>query len=155
LDPQATLPPVSLRDPDGIIHPLPAAWADGPALVCIGHSECGTTRLALPFVDRIRQRLGAGGSVLAILQDEPAAARDFVQALALSLPVRLDEDPYPVATALRLTTVPTLLLVEADGRVVSYSEGFRRADFESFAARLGVPGSLFAAADQAPALRPG
>ena len=155
MDPLAVLPPVSLRDPDGIAHPLPAIWADAPALLCIGHSDCGTTRLALPYVDRIHRRTGSTGSVVAILQDDPEAARDLARELGLGLPIRLDEDPYPVAAALSLTTVPTLLLVDTDGRIASFFEGFRRADFEALATRLGLAPPLFTAEDRAPALRPG
>jgi hypothetical protein len=155
MDPRAVLPAVSLRSPAGTAHPLPAIWADAPALVCIGHSDCGTTRLALPFVDRIHRRTGSKGNVVAILQDEAETAGGFARELALELPVRLDEDPYPVAAALSLTTVPTLLLVDEDGRIASFSEGFRRADFEALAARFGVAPPLFTAEDRAPALRPG
>jgi hypothetical protein len=92
---------------------------------------------------------------VAVLQDGTADAQALVEQLGLKLPVRLEADPYPLAARLGLTTVPTLFLVGPRGRIEGVSEGFRRADLESFAARLGVGAPLFRSEDAAPALRPG
>ena len=51
--------------------------------------------------------------------------------------------------------VPALVLVDRDGRIDRVSVGFRRADLEAFAARLGVAGTLFTPEDGAPEFRPG
>jgi hypothetical protein len=149
------VPPLSLRDLEGAWRPLAAAWAAGPALLCIGHSDCQTSRLTLAHVDRLHRRRTAPVEVVAIVQDAPATARDLAAALGLELPVLIEDDPYPVSEALGLTTVPTLLLVDAGGRVAERSEGFHRAALESLAERLGVPPPFFAPEDTAPALRPG
>jgi len=82
-------------------------------------------------------------------------ARSLVEELGLELPIRLEEDPYPLAARLALGTVPTLFLVSPEGRLEAVSEGFRRSDFEGFAARLAVAPPLFLATDTAPPLRPG
>src|SRR5260370_457224 len=74
-----------------------AAWARGWALIVLGHSDCGTTRLTLPFVDRIHRRRPPIATAVAVLQDGVADARALVEELALELPVRLDEEPYPLA----------------------------------------------------------
>lgn len=155
MDPLAAVPPVSLRDLEGSWHSLPASWAGGPALFCIGHSDCQTSRLALPYFDRLHRRRTRPIPVVAILQDDPAVARELAAELGLGLPVLLEQEPYPVALALGLTTVPTLLLVDTRGRVTELSEGFRRSDLESLADRLGVAPPLFAPEDTAPPLRPG
>jgi hypothetical protein len=133
---------------------LEEAWSDGDALVLIGHGECRTTRLSLPYVDRIHRRR-ARGEVRLVLQDEPAAAGALVAELGLALPVLLDRDPYPLAQAVGLATVPTLFLVGGGGAIARVSEAFSRAELEACAGRLGVPGPLFAAEDQAPTFRPG
>ena len=155
LGPPAPFPDADLPGLDGRRRPISDAWARGRALVVVGHSECGTTRLSLPFVDRIHRRRERRAGVLAVLQDDARDARSLVEEMELELPIRLEEDPYPLASRLGLATVPTLFLVSPDGRIEAVSEGFRRADLEDFAARLAVPPPLFLAGDTAPPLRPG
>jgi hypothetical protein len=155
LGPPAPFPDVDLAGLDGGRAPVSAAWARGGALIVLGHGDCGTTRLTLPFVDRIHRRRPPTATALAVLQDGVADARALVEELALELPVRLEEEPYPLAAKLGLGTVPTLFLVTPRGRIEAVSEGFRRADLEAFSARLQVPPPLFVSGDEAPALRPG
>ena len=147
-------PDHALADLDGRVQPLAGAWRDGDALVLIGHRDCSTTRLALPFFERIHRRRTRGTAVL-VLQDDAAAARGLSTELALSVPIRLEPAPYALARALRLEAVPTLVLVERDGRIARVSEGFDRAALEALAARMGVSGPLFEPDDQAPVFRPG
>jgi hypothetical protein len=155
LGPPAAFPDVDLAGLDGRRAPVSEAWARGWALIVVGHSECETTRLALPFIDRIHRRRPPTATAMAVLQDNAADARALVQELALELPVRLEEDPYPLATQIGLGTVPTLFLVTPQGQIDAVAEAFRRADLEAFAARLQVPPPLFLPGDDAPALRPG
>ncbi|HET7295477.1 MAG TPA: hypothetical protein VFM88_23885 [Vicinamibacteria bacterium] len=155
--PRATgpFPDLELPDPDGALHPLAEAWARGPALVVLGHRNCKTTREALPFVELIHARCGGGATVLAVLQDDAETARALTDQLSLTLPVRLEPDPYPLAAALDVTTVPTFFLVARGGAIERASEALRRADLEAFGARLGVPSPLFTAEDKVPAHKPG
>ena len=135
-------------------EPLASAWRDAVALVLIGHGDCSTTRLALPFLERIHRRRTRGAALL-VLQDEAAAARELQAELGLSVPIRLEPSPYPLAAALRIEGVPTLLLVGRDGRIERVSEGFDREALAGFAERMGVDGPLFEPSDRAPAFRPG
>ena len=154
--PPHAFPHVALPDLDGADRPLVTAWADGPALIAVGHRDCPTTRLALPFVDRIHQGRGPTSTVLVVLQDDPDSARELVRDLGLSVPVRLEADPYPLSSDLDLRTVPTLMLVGRDGRVQRALEGFRRDELEALAREMGVGGPLFAESDSGvPARRPG
>jgi len=155
LGPPAAFPDVDLPGLDGQRRPISEAWAQGWGLIAVGHGECGTTRLTLPFVDRIHQRRPPTATAVAVLQDDAEAARALVEELGLHLPVRLEEDPYPLAARIGLGTVPTLFLVTPQGRIEAVAEGFRRADLETFAARLEVPPPFFLPGDDAPALRPG
>jgi hypothetical protein len=129
------------------------AWATGPAVILLGHSDCGATRLALPYVDRLAAR-APEGRVVAVLQDDHAAARDLARELGLRLPIVLEREPYALSGALALTTVPTLFLVEGAGTIAARSEGFQRGALEAVAARLDAS-PLFDPKDTAPPLRPG
>lgn len=153
--PPASFPAVTLRDLAGQPWPVPLAWSSGPALFVLGHGDCPTSRFTLPFVDRIHRRRGPGTAVAAILQDEPEAARELKAQLDLGLPVLLEPPPYDLAAALGLATVPTVFVVDRDGRIELVVEAFQRDGLERAARRLGVAGSLFAEGDNAPELRPG
>jgi hypothetical protein len=143
---------MALPDLDGKRQPI---FGASRSCIAIGHSDCGTTRLVLPYLVRMHERRAPGSSVVLVLQDDADAARAFLSDLRADLPVRLEGDPYPLAQATGLATVPTLFLVSPAGRVERTSEGFQRAGFEELAGRLGVEAPFFTARDAAPALRPG
>jgi hypothetical protein len=147
-------PNIALPDLDGTSRPILGA-AGSWNLVAVGHTDCGTTRLVVPYLKRMRERRGTGAEVVLVLQDTADDARALVAELAAGLPVRLEPDPYPLSQGLGLTTVPTLLLVGSAGLIERVSEGFRRADIEGAAEWLGVRGPFFLEGDAAPALRPG
>jgi hypothetical protein len=149
----AAFPDASLPDLQGAERRVAESWARGPALVVVGHADCGTTRLLLPCLERLHRRAGAG--VALVLQDDPETARSLAAELGLTLPIRLDRDPYPFSAALDLTSVPTQHLVGGDGRVVRASQGFSREDLEGFARALGVASPLFGAHEEGPSYRPG
>jgi hypothetical protein len=148
-------PKVSLPDLDGTSRPVIEAPPGARTLVAVGHSDCGTTRLLLPYVQRMHERRGPGSSVVLVLQDDAATARALLSDLDVDLPVRLEPEPYPLSSELGLATVPTLFLVSSAGLIERASEGFQRAAIEDLAQRLGVPPPFFLPADPAPALRPG
>src|SRR5256885_2332510 len=127
LGPPAAFPDVDLAGLDGKRAPISEAWARGWALIAVGHSECGTTRLCLPFIDRIHHRRPPTSTAVAVLQDSAADARALVEELALELPVRLEEDPYPLATQVGLGTVPTLFLVTPPGRIDAVAQALPAA----------------------------
>jgi hypothetical protein len=152
--PARAFPSVLALDPEGRARPLAALWAEGPALLVWGHSDCGTTRLVLPFLDRLHA-LRPKGACVAVLQDTEEAARELRAELGLSLPVWRDPEPYEASAAVVLAAVPTVMLVGRDGLVERRSEGFRRTEMEALAERLGLAPPFFAADDPAPSLRPG
>jgi hypothetical protein len=153
--PPNPFPAATLPDLDGVERPLASAWLHHPALLVVGHRDCATTRLTLPFVDRIHRRRPAGVAVMAILQDEAASASELKADLGLELPILIEGDPYPVAAELGLRSVPTLFVVGPDGAIRRTSEGFDRDDLEAIARLLDVDGPIFTPEDVGPALRPG
>ncbi len=123
-------------------------------LVTFGHSDCGTTKLALPVVDRLAAGRSDDVEVLCVLQEDAATARKLADELSLRLPILLDEPPYAVSAALGLVTVPTLITLDGDGVVSSLVEGYSRQDLEALAEPVGLTAPLFAD-DDGPAMRPG
>jgi hypothetical protein len=153
--PPNPFPRRTLPDLQGVERALARAWSQGEALIAVGHRDCATTRLTVPFVDRLYRRRAPGREVVLVLQDEREDARAMAEELGLEVPVLLEADPFPLATDLDLRTVPTLMLVGRDGHIHAASEGFRREDLESLAARLGVDGPFFTPEDSAPPRKPG
>jgi peroxiredoxin len=152
LAPGAAFPDASLPDPEGASHRLSQAWSRGAALLVVGHADCGTTRLALPSLERLHTR---GGNVAAILQDDAETSRELAAELGLTLPIRLEFDPYPLSAALGVEVVPSYYLVGRDGAVVRTAHGFSREDLDAFASALGIGGPLFAVDEPGPRYRPG
>jgi hypothetical protein len=93
--------------------------------------------------------------VVVVLQDDAPTAKALQAEQGLEVPLLLEADPYPLAEALGLVTVPTLFFVGRDGTIARTTEAFNRADLEDYAARLGVPAPLFTPEDKAPAQKPG
>jgi peroxiredoxin len=149
----ATLPALTLPRLDGGVRDL--AQRAGSTLLTLGHSECGTTRLLLPYVERIQRRRRPGTEVIVVLQDTPDEARALAGELGLTVPILIDAEPWAFGAALGATTVPLTLLVEAAGRIERSWPAFRRTDVEEAAARLGIGPPFFPPDDTAPALRPG
>ena len=131
--------------------------ATGPegAVVMVGHSDCETSLLMLRTLDRLHRRRTRPVAVAAVLQDEPGAARALSEELGLTLPLRLDGDPYPLTSPLGLTGVPVTFVLGPDRALREEIEAFRRADVERLAVLLGVPQPVFEPGEAIPALRPG
>lgn len=127
------------------------AHPDGRTLVIVGHQSCKTTRQTLPYVDRIH---ASGGRTIALLQDPVVGAAEALAKLKATLPFVSEPDPYVFTRALGVEVVPTLLLVERDGKVVARSEAFSKAALESYADALGVPSPILPG-DTMPATKPG
>ena len=126
-----------------------------PTLVSLGHAGCATTRLLLPYLERLHRGRRAGTEVVVVLQDTREDAHDLAHELRLTAPILLDPEPWPLGAALLTAVVPLSLLLAPGGRIERAWPAFRRGDLEQAAALLGVPAPFFAPEDEAPALRPG
>lgn len=117
---------------------------------------CPTCQLALPFLERLHERESpTTPRVVAISQDDERASGDFNRRFALTFLTLLDkrEDRYPVSNVYGITNVPTLFLIEPDGRISDFAEAFDKAMLERVATRFGI--EVFTPADRVPVLRPG
>jgi peroxiredoxin len=134
---------------------LAASLKKGPVLLAFYKISCPTCQFAFPFLQRLADGAGPGSpQVIAISQDDARGTAQFGERFGISLPVLQDEVPgYRVSNLYAIRNVPTLYLIERDGRISMAVAGFSKAHFETLAARFGT--ALFRGGEQVPALRPG
>jgi len=133
---------------------------DRLTLLAFVKHNCPVCQMAAPYIEKFTGYAGPAFEVLAIAQDpaEPAAA--FARHYGLSAPLALDEAPYRVSNAYRLTNVPTLFLVEPGGRIAETLVNWNRQGYNDFseevARRLGrEPVTVVEPGDPVQDYRPG
>jgi len=133
----ATAPSFTLEDLAGTKHSLSDILGRGPVLLALYKIGCPVCQMTLPYLDRI-----AKGSlqVIGVSQDDERGTTKFQKNYSLSMPMLLDRefDGFAVSNAFGISHVPSLFLVEPDGRVSLASEGFVKRDLESIGERAGV-----------------
>jgi peroxiredoxin len=134
----ATAPDCELEDLAGTRVRLSALTAERPALLCVFKASCPTCQLTLPFLDRIGR--GEKLRVVPVSQDEPDVTRAFLARFGITVPALLDRagDGYAMSNAFGVAYVPSLFLVEPDGRVSFSSEGFSRRALLFLGERAGI-----------------
>lgn len=141
--------------PDALSPPGP------PTLLAFFKMSCPTCRLSFPVWGELARRYGDAVAVLAVAQDPLPEARAWLLEHDFPGPVLDDTGSgYAVSDGFDVHTVPTLVLVGADGRVAATSEGWSRDDANRWAARLGEltgrdTSPVSTPADALPAFKPG
>ncbi len=153
-------PDFELPSLDGGLQSLHGLRAAGPVLLAFFKVSCPTCQLTLPFLDRLQRGRGNAPQgdapqVVAISQDDATATQNFNRRFGISLPALLDASTarYPVSNAYRITNVPSLFLIESDGRISRSVAGFDKAEMEALALRFQV--RLFTPSDRVPVFQPG
>lgn len=158
LEPGAVAPDFQLQALDGAVCSLTEILARGPALLAFFKVSCPICQYTLPFLERIHEAAGKGTAPLQIVgisQDEAASTREFQQEFGVTFPTLLDDSGknYPVSNAFGIDTVPSLFLVEPDGKVSLSGAGFARGDLEAIGQRAGA--TPFVPGERVPDFRPG
>ncbi len=157
LEPGGRIPRLAFTDEHGAPFRMPS----GEVLYAVFKTTCPTCALTWPSLDRIRAAAEGGGlSVLAVSQDDPAAAIAFADRLGTRIPTVFDLEPWPASETLGVETVPTLFRVGPDGRIAETVVGFDRARMEGFAREAAElagrpPAPLWRAGESVPAVKPG
>jgi peroxiredoxin len=151
LDAGRIAPEFSLKDVDGERRSLRENLKLGPVLAVFFKISCPTCQLALPFLERLKMSV----RVIGISQDDASSTKEFLEYFKITFPVLLDpeKDHYAVSGAYHLTYVPSMFLIERDGKISRALHGFHRGDLEQLASRFGV--ALFAAGERVPLMKPG
>jgi len=121
-----------------------------PVLLAFFKIACPTCQMTFPFLQRLADR--GGPRIVGVSQDDAEDTAEFKKAFGVRFETVLDPG-YPVSNAYGLEYVPTLLLVEPDGRISWKIEAFVKAELEELAGRFGV--TLFEAGDRVPNFKPG
>ena len=148
LEAGAPAPPVPFTSLTGATVAMPA----GPVVLAFFKVSCPTCQLAFPTLERLAQ---GGLRFLAVSQDNAEKTERFKRQFGITFETVLDTAAggYPASNAFSLTHVPSLFLVEADGRISLSSMGFSKRDLEALGERAGV--RPFAPTDKVPEFRPG
>lgn len=163
ISPGSTAPGFDLPASGSDVHRLglDELTASGPALLAFFKTSCPVCTLSFPLWGELANRYGHAVKVAAVSQDPLAVARPWLVELGFDAPVVDDSDGYGVSAAYGIETVPTLVLVDKAGEVLSTSQGWDRERANAWDADLaeltGVssPGPLSTVGDGRPAFRPG
>jgi peroxiredoxin len=134
---------------------LGEARRNGPVLLAFFKVSCPTCQLAFPFLQRMSEGSNAGGPrLVAISQDDRSKTEQFRQRFNISVETLIDAAPgYQASNLYGLRNVPSLFLVEPDGRISTAFAGFSKADFEKLGERFGA--RVFRPDERVPEFQPG
>jgi len=152
-------PAFDLRGIDGQSYSLEEGLRQGPVVVVFFKVSCPVCQYTLPFLDRLHQRL-PGARIWGISQDDARASRQFADEFQVTFPILIDEEPWELSDAYRLTHVPTYFLIASDGRVELSGDGFVKQDLLAIQHSLARQSAvalppLFGTKEKVPEFKPG
>jgi peroxiredoxin len=154
-------PSFSLKTYTGIQQQLTALLEQGPLVMAFFKISCPVCQFTFPFLQRMHERVSKGSaSVIGVSQDDARETKDFCQEYGVKFPVLLDDSGYPVSNAYGLTNVPTIFLINPDGKIKLECMGFDKAALEKMTAdleaRANLPSTpLFRPDEVVPTYKPG
>jgi peroxiredoxin len=121
--------------------------------------SCPTCQLALPYINKMYEAYGNDVQFFAVAQDDAEKTQQFVDQYRLTMPVLLDEMPYPVSRQYQLVTVPTIFLINPDHRIRYSGDGFVKEELlnlaDVIAEKSGKPQIELFGTEQVPEFKPG
>lgn len=154
-------PGFTLKSYAGAQHQLSSLLVRGPVVVAFFKISCPVCQFTFPFLQRMHERLSKiGAALIGISQDDARDTREFCQEYGVKFTVLLDDSGYPVSNAYGITNVPTIFLIEPDGKIKLECMGFDKAALETMTVELEShanlqPTPLFRSDEVVPAYKPG
>ncbi len=153
-----TVPDFSLTDMRGVTYRLSEMVTRQPTLLAFFKKTCATSRLSLPFVERLH-KLYPALQLLGISQDDEADTSTLIEQAGLTFPVVLDRD-WKVSAEYDLFTVPSLFLLDQTGKLARVNLGWSTEQYNALSQDVAMllnvaPATLVTADDKMPAHRPG
>ena len=143
--------PTFLLDDIATGEQVTTPWQDGPIVLAFFKTTCPVCQMVAPAV----QALADGGArIVAIGQDPPGTLAGYAKRYGQEVPTVSEPPPYRVADAYRITSVPTLFLVDAQGVIQHAVGAWDRDKWNAVAAAVGAP-PVSTQGDGMPAFRPG
>jgi len=161
IDKGNTAPDFSLKALDGKEHSLAALLERGPVVLAFFKVSCPVCQFTFPFLQRIAERFaGKNASVVGVSQDDARSTREFNEEYGVKFLTLIDDPAYRASNAYGLSNVPTVLLVEPDGKAKVSLMGFDKAGLETIASELAQhsrisSAPLFSPDEVIPAYKPG
>jgi peroxiredoxin len=145
-------PDFELRDLKGDVHRLHKALKEGPVVLVFFKVSCPTCQFTFPHIQRIFASAGrdSHAQFWAISQDDSEETRQFARQNGITFDMLIDEYPYDVSNAYGIVSVPTMFIIEQDGKITMSDNGFSKASLNQIAGY-----ELFKPNDGLPASRPG
>ena len=127
--------------------------ANARALFVFFKISCPVCQMTMPFLERLHA--SSGLAVYGISQNDAADTREFNEYFKVTFPTLLDSEDqdFPASNAYRISSVPTMFLVEPGGVISRVVEGWNRIDMEGLAAVAGM--TLFRPDENVPAWKAG
>ncbi len=142
LEAGAHAPSFRLKDLGGSVVSLQEILSKGPALLAFYKISCPVCQLTFPYLERLAASPAI--QIIGISQDDLGATEGFNRRFGVTFPTLLDQAldqakvSYPASNAFGITNVPSMFLVEPDGRIASAFSGFSKRDMEALGKRAGV-----------------
>ena len=157
----AVAPAFALPGLNGQSYSLSDALKKGPVLAAFFKITCPVCQFTFPFLQRLYEAYGNPNlSFWGISQDDVPDTREFLNEFGVKFPSLIDATGYKVSKQYGLTHVPSIFLIQPDGKVHTASEGFTKRALEGIAAELAnvsgkPPQPLFLPGEKVPEHRPG
>jgi peroxiredoxin len=121
--------------------------------------SCPTCQLTLPYINKIHEAYGNDVRFFAIAQDNAEKTEQFAKDYGLTLPLLLDENPYPVSRQYQLVSVPSIFLINPDHTIRYSGEGFVKQELmnlaDVIAEKTGKPQIELFGNESIPEFKPG
>lgn len=110
------------------------ARSEGPLLLVVWKTECSTSRLTVPYLERMHKAY-PGARCVGIMQNQPNEVAQYCQANGIAMPTFAD-DHLRITRYLEVATVPDYWLIAKGGEVLMAGIGWDRALTEEIAKKV-------------------
>lgn len=153
-------PQFALLQREGRSQRYNSAAGNWLTLLAFFETDCPTCLLTLPYLNLLAEAIGeSSASVIGISQDSESSTLDLIKQMSITFPVVVDHD-LSISKLFDPESVPTLFLLDQDGRIVRSEVGFDKTVLNSIAAAMSQnsglePMTIAPQYDGAPSWKPG
>ncbi len=138
--------------------PVSGATKEGPHALLFYKVTCPTCQIAAPVLDGFERAYP--GRVTGVGQDPPEKLREFSSTYSMSFQSIPDLPPYEASNGYGIEHVPTMVVIDGQGRVADVVESWDRSGYNRLSATLAAllevdPVPISDSMDGLPEFRPG